>query len=51
MGLIVRNPVLTLSIRETPKQELLQTVMTKMKCSIILHSLGSALFAKVKKIF
>ena len=35
-------------VSETPKQVLLQTVKTQMKCSIIS---GSSLLVKVKKIF
>ena len=45
--------LLTLCIRETPKQVLLQTGKTQMKCSII-HSCissGFTLFVQVKKIF
>ena len=45
---------LTLCIPETVKGDLLQTVKTLMKCSIMLHFIrvtGSTLFVKVKKIF
>ena len=43
--------VFTLCNQETPKQVILQTVKTQMKCSIMLHLIRVYLFVKVKKIF
>ena len=37
--------------RETPKEVLLQTVKTQMKCSIMLHFIGVYTVCKGKKIF
>ena len=42
---------LTLCIRETPKQLLLQTVKTQVKCSIMLHFISVYTVCMVKKIF
>ena len=41
----------TLCILETPKRVVWQTVKTQMKCRIMCHSSGSALFFKINKIF
>ena len=43
--------LLTLCIQETPKQVLLQTVKTQMKCRIMLHFIRCTPFVMVKKIF
>ena len=40
---------LTLCILETHKRVFWQTVQPLMKCSMVLHSSGSALFAQIKK--
>ena len=42
---------LTLCILETPKGVLWQAVQTQIKCTIMVHLSGSALFAKIKTIF
>ena len=41
------NPILTLCILETPKQVLWHTVNTQMKCNVMLHFIGSTLFARI----
>ena len=46
----VNIPVI-LCILETPERVLMQTVKTRMKCNIMLHSSGSTPFAKIKTIF